>query len=65
MEFVILLIAFFDHNQQASGVKAFPTPSYQACEEVRAELMAKMAPLPDGIEVRARCLSTEQLIPSI
>lgn len=65
MEFVILLIVLFNHNDGSIGMKAIPAPNHQVCEEARDQILAALGPASEGIEVRARCISTEQLVPSI
>lgn len=65
MEFVVLLIVMMNHNDGTGAVKALPAPTHQVCEEARQIFMQGLGPLPEGVEFRARCISTEQLVPSV
>lgn len=65
MEFVILLVVLFNRVDGTAEMAAVPTPNHQVCEEMRREIVANSGPLSDGQELRARCISTEQLAPSV
>lgn len=65
MEFVVLLIVMLNHNDGTAAMRALPAPNHQVCEEARRVFLDGIGPVPEGVEVRARCISTEQLVPSI
>lgn len=65
MEFVILILALLNHNDDTAAVKAIPVANHQECENLKSQIIDSMGPLPPNVEIRGRCLSTELLVPSV
>lgn len=66
MDFVLLVLVILNPISGVNEVGVASFATHQECEAARRQAIDEVAlVLPAGVELRARCISTEQLLPSI